>query len=226
MSQNLQFNLNVDTGTAVSEINQFFQAFDQGAAQASNKLRKAFNEPLKTEVEISLKNGEIVAKKIESMNTNSGKLKAAYRALNGEIGKTPAALKKQMSILKELQGNTVKYKKGTNKLTAEWKKVEDRIRKVKQEQDKLSGGSGGGGMDNLVGKFALVQTAANLATAAIMGMGRAIADLASTGVRMESLMLQLEAFTGGAAQAEAAYEKFAETARATPASLPLPLVVT
>jgi tape measure domain-containing protein len=216
VSQNLQFNLNVDTGTAVSEINNFFQTFDQGAAQASNKLRKAFNEPLKTEVEISLKNGEIVAKKIESMNTNSGKVKAAYKALNGEIGKTPAKLNKQLSILKEIQGNTEKYKSGTKKLSAEWKKVEERIRKVKQEQDKLTGSEGGGQMDNFIGKFALVQTAANLATAGIMAMGRAVQDMAAQGVRLEMLMLQLEAFTGGAAQAEAAYEAFGQTARQTP----------
>ena len=71
-------------------------------------------------------------------------------------------------------------------------------------------------VDNLIGKFALVQTAANLATSAIMGMGRAVADLAATGVRMESLMLQLEAFAGGAEQAKMAYEEFANTSRKTP----------
>lgn len=216
MADNLVFNLGVETGTAVSEINKFFQTFDQGAAQASSKLRKAFNEPIKTEVEISLKNGELVAKKIESSKSKAKQLKDVYRALNGEIGKTPNALKRQMSILKTLQGNTEKYKKGTNKLTAEWKKVEEQIRRVKQEQDRLGTAGGGGGMDNLIGKFALVQTAANLATSAIMGMGRAITDLAATGVRMESLMLQLEAFAGGAEQAKMAYEEFANTSRKTP----------
>lgn len=216
MSQNLNFNLNVDTGTAVSEINTFFQAFDQGAAQASNKLRKAFNEPLKTEVEISLKNGEIVAKKIESMSTNTGKVKAAYKALNGEIAKTPSKLSKQLSILKELQGNTEKYRKGTDKISKEWKKVEDRIKKVKQEQDKLTGSAGGGQMDNFIGKFALVQTAANLATAGIMALGRSVQDMASQAVRLETLMLQLEAFTGSAEAAEDAYAAFGETARQTP----------
>lgn len=217
MAQNLNFNLAVDTNSAVSSINEFFNTFDQGAAQASNKLRKAFNEPIKTEVEISLKNGELIAKKIESSKNKSKQLKDVFRALNGEIGKTPNALKKQMSILKALQGNTKKYKDGTNRLSKEWKKVEERIRRVKAEQDKLTGGgSGGGGMNNFIGKFAMVQTMANLATSAIMGLGRQVGELAATGVRMESLMLQLEAFTGSAAKADAVYEEFAETARKTP----------
>ena len=214
MSQNLTFNLNVDTNAAVSSINQFFNTFDQGAAQASSKLRSAFNEPIKTEVEIVLKNGELVAKKIEQSGSSSKKLKDTFQALNGEIGKTPNALKKQMSILQALRGSTKKYEDGTGKLSKEWKLVEERIKAVRDEQDKLS--SGGGGMDNLIGKFALVQTLANLATSAIMGMGRAVQDLGATGVRMEMLMLQLEAFTGGAAQAKAAYKGFADTARKTP----------
>jgi len=216
VAQNLTFNLGVETGTAVSEINKFFQAFDQGAAQASGKLRKAFSEPLKTEVEISLKNGELVAKKIESTKSKTKQLKDVYKALNGEIGKTPNKLKQQMSILKALQGNTKKYQDGTNKLSKEWKLVEDRIRRVKAEQDRLTGSSGGGGMDNFIGKFALVQTAANLATSAIMSMGRAVGDMAAQGVRLEMLMLQLEAFTGGAQQAEEAYKAFGATARQTP----------
>ena len=93
MADNLRFNLDVETGTAVSEINKFFQTFDQGAAQASSKLSKAFNEPIKTEVEISLKNGELVAKKIESSKSKAKQLKDVYKALNGEIGKTPNAQK-------------------------------------------------------------------------------------------------------------------------------------
>ena len=217
MAGNLNFNLAVDTNAAVSSINQFFSTFDQGAAQASSKLRKAFNEPIKTEVEISLKNGELVAKKIESAKSKSKQLKDVYRALNGEIGKTPNALKRQMAILKALQGNTRKYQDSTGRLSKSWKQVEDRIRRVKAEQDRLTGSGGGGGkMDGFIGKFALVQTLANLATAAIMGLGRQVQELAATGVRMESLMLQLEAFTGGASQAEAAYQAFSDTARKTP----------
>ena len=214
MSQNLTFNLNVDTNAAVSSINQFFSTFDQGAAQASSKLRSAFNEPIKTEVEIVLKNGELVAKKIEQSNSNTKKLKDTFKALNGEVGKTPNALRQQMKILESLRGSTKKYKDGTRRLTKEWKMVEDRIRQVKAEQDRLS--NSGGGMDNLIGKFALVQTLANLATSAILNLTNQIKELASTGVRMEMLMLQLEAFTGGADQAKAAYEEFANIARATP----------
>ena len=109
-----------------------------------------------------------------------------------------------------------KYKKGSVAVTSEWRKIEAQMKKA---SNALRGMSGGGGISAFLGKLALVQTAANLATAGLMAMGRAVADLVGTAGRMEVLTLQLEAFTGGADEAEKAFKDFAEIAAKTPFNL-------
>ena len=80
MAQNLTFNLDVDTNSAVSSINQFFNSFDQGAARAKSQLNQAFGQTLETNVQINLKNGELVARKIQNINQESKKLETAVSA--------------------------------------------------------------------------------------------------------------------------------------------------
>ncbi len=223
MAQNLTFNLAVDTNSAVQSINQFFGAVDQNASKAKNQLNQAFGQTLQTNVEINLKNGELVAKKIQNINQESKRLTDATKAINGEWGKTPNALKRQIAILKQLQGNTQRYNSQTKKTSADWKLVTTRIQEASKALRTMTSGSGLSGlgqmMNGVVGKFALVQTLANTATAAIMGMGRAVGDFAGMAGRMETLSLQLEAFTGGAEQANAAFNEFARIAANTPFNL-------
>ena len=213
MAQNLNFNLGVETNAAVSSINEFFQAFDSGAAKAQSKLNTAFGQKLKTEVEISLKNGELVAKKIQSSKDIANKLKTVFNALNGELGRTPGELKKQLQVLKQLRDNTQKFQKDTKQVTGEWRRITTRLNEVSRALGQMSDG---GRLAGFLSKLALVQTAANLATAAIMGLGRSVADLAGTSVRMEVLALQLKAFTGSTANAEAAFKDFVKIAGQTP----------
>ena len=74
-------------------------------------------------------------------------------------------------------------------------------------------------LTGIVGKFAAVQTIANLATGAIMGMARGVGDFAATAQRMEVLQLQLEAFTGSAENASSAFDRFVEIAANSPFNL-------
>ena len=67
-----------------------------------------------------------------------------------------------------------------------------------------------------IGMFALVQTAANLLTAALLNIGRGIGGFVKEAAEMEVLMLQLEAFVGSAEVAGAAYEEFKTLAAKTP----------
>ena len=223
MAQNLTFNLAVDTNSAVQSINQFFGAVDQNAAKAKNQLNQAFGQTLQTNVEINLKNGELVAKKIQNINQESKRLTDATKAINGEWGKTPNALKRQIATLKQLQGDTRKYSSATGKVSSDWKLVTTRIQEASKALRTMTSGSGLSGlgqmMSGVVGKFALVQTLANTATAAVMGMGRAIGDFAGMAGRMETLSLQLEAFTGGAQEASDAFDQFAVIAANTPFNL-------
>ena len=223
MAQNLNFNLAVDTNTAVSSINQFFQAFDQGAAKAKGELNKAFGQNLQTNVEINLKNGELVAKKIQNVNQESKRLETAVKAINGQWGKTPNELKRQISILKQLQGNTQKYSQNGKAVTEDWKKVTDQIRRANAALREMTVGGRfdqmKAGLTGIIGKFTLVQTLANAATGVLMGAGRALGDFAGMAGRMETLSLQMEAFTGSAEAADAAFQDFVDIAAKTPFNL-------
>ena len=109
MAENLTFNVDVDYSQAVSSINQFFDAFDKGAAKAKSELNSAFNQTLQTEVKVEFKNGKLVAKEVQSLKQESSRLATAYKAVNGELGKTPNQLKRQSAVLKQLLGDTQKY---------------------------------------------------------------------------------------------------------------------
>ena len=223
MAQNLNFNLAVDTNTAVSSINQFFSAFDQGAAKAKNQLNQAFGQTLQTNVQINLKDGELVAKKVQNINQESKRLETAVKAINGQWGKTPNELKRQLTTLKQLQGDTVKYQSGTNKLTADWKRVTQRIKEASSELKRMTQGGPlqqmKASLTGIIGKFAVVQTVANLATSAIMGIARGVGEFAATAQRMEVLQLQLEAFADGADGAAAAFDEFVRIAANSPFNL-------
>jgi len=223
VSQNLNFNLAVDTNSAVASINQFFSAFDQGAAKAKSTLNTAFGQNLQTTVQIELKNGELVAKKVQSIKQESDRLATAVKAVNGQWGKTPNQLKRQVATLKEIQGNTQKYVAGTKKITAEWKALTDRIKEGSAKLREFNNGGAFGqikaGLTGVIGKFAAVQTLANIATSAMMSFANSGAEFLNMASRMETLQLQLEAFAGGSDQAKAAFKSFADIAAKTPFNL-------
>lgn len=223
MAQNLTFNLAVDTNSAVSSINQFFSAFDSGAAKAKSQLNSAFGQTLRTSVQINLKDGELVARKIQNINQESKKLETAVKAMNGQWGKTPNELKRQLAILKQIQGDTAKYSTKTKGISSDWQKVTQRIQEANKKLREMTQGGPlqqmKAQLTGIVGKFAVVQTVANLATSAIMGMARGVADFAATAARMEVLQLQLEAFTGSADAASKAFDNFVEIAANSPFNL-------
>ena len=218
MAENLTFNLDVNNSQAVASINTFFDAFDKGAQQAKAKLNTAFNQTIQTDIKVEFKNGQLVAKEVQSLKQESNRLAEAYKAVNGELGKTPNQLKNQKTILKTLLGDTQKFKEGTRQVSSEWKALTTRIKKVDNELKKIGEG-GGGGLAALSSRFIGIQTAANLATAAIMQVARAVVDLVQTAFRMETLSLQMEAFVGSASGAEAAFDKFINIAANSPLNL-------
>jgi len=223
VAQNLTFNLAVDTNSAVSSINQFFNSFDQGAAKAKSQLNQAFGQTLQTNVQINLKNGELVAKKVQNIHQESKRLQTAVDAINGKWGKTPNELKRQLAALKQLQGDTKKYQGDTNKVTSDWQKVTQRIKDASHQLKKMTQGGPlqqmKASLTGIIGKFALVQTAANLATGMIQGFARAGADFANMAGRMETLSLQMEAFTGSTQASNAAFNEFVDIAAKTPFNL-------
>ena len=217
MAENLTFNLQVDQSKAVSAINDFFEIFDKGAAQAKSKLNTAFNQTLQTEIKVEFKNGKLVAKEVQNLKQESSRLATAYKAVNGELGKTPNQLKKQQAVLKTLLGDTQKFKTGTRQLTAEWQKLTGRIKQVSTELGKMK--TSGGGLEAIGAKFIGMQTAANLATTGVIQLMAKIGEMVQTAFRMETLSLQLEAFVGSSEGAEKAFSQFLNIAANSPLNL-------
>jgi tape measure domain-containing protein len=217
VAENLVFNLDVDNSKAVEAVNNFFESFDKGSLQAKSKLNAAFNQKLETQVKVEFKNGKLVTKEIQKIRQESNRLGEIHKAVNGELGKTPNQLKKQSQILKALLGDTQKFKNGTKQVTEEFKTLTARIKKVGKEMEKV--GQSSGVIDKIGARFALIQTAANLATTGVLKIVQGIGQFAASAVEMETLTLQLEGFTGGAKQADAAFAQFIEIAAASPFDL-------
>lgn len=223
MAENLRYTLEVDNTAAVGAINDFFNTFAQGAAKAKSTLNSALGQELKTEIKIEFKNGELIAKQVQSINQESNKLAQVYNAVNGEIGKTPNQLKQQLSILKQLQGDTIKYANASGQVTKEWTTLQQRINTVQSALNSVVKGNPFqqliSSVKGLAGQFALVQTLSNAVTNGLNAMGQAVMNFASGVAKMEVAQLQLKAFAGNSQAAKELFVSFAQTAKQTPFNL-------
>ena len=219
MSDNLRFQLDLDTTAAVGSINEFFNTFANGAAQAKSKLNSAFGQGVQTEIKIEFKNGEVVAKKVQSINQESKKLADIFDAVNGKVRQTPNELSKQLSILKQLRGDTEKYVSGTKTVTNEWKALTQKIQEAKNALNNINKGNVfqqlGSAVQGLAGRFALVQTLANGLQGALQGIVRGASEFIATGERVNLLTRELTAFTGSTAKASKLFKEFQQVAAGT-----------
>ena len=213
MSQQLTFDLQVDNKQAIDSINAFFDIYQKGVDGISKDLNTALGEEVKKKVSIELEGGQVVAKEVEQIDKRTQAVVDATKALNGELGKTPAELKRQLTVLKELRSNTQKYDQDTGKVSGSWKKVTDAIKGVTAEMGRLNG-------SNM--NFFQKLVSAQVTGAALIGIFKQMASAAgqflAKGVQMEELFIQLEGFTGSAESASAAYQKFVEIGQSTPFS--------
>lgn len=209
MSQQLVFDLNVDNQAAISSINTFFDAFEAGVKSASNSLDKQFGDKNKV-IGIKLEGGKAIATEMDNVNSLGNKLKGTVKALNGEYGKTPGEVRNSIGLLRSLLSTTQKYETGTKKVTNEWKQLVTRLRDAKNIAKDMQIS------DGMEKSITGANIAAGLALDAIRALGRGVMDFIKQGIEMEVLMIQLEGFTGGVEQAEAAFTKFVEIAKATP----------
>ena len=213
MAENLRFNLDVETASAVQSINQFFNAFDQGAAKAQQELRKAFNEDYQTEVQISLKGGKVAAGVIKKIGTDTDRLNTTIKAMNGNFGKTPATIKRSLNALKALRENTRKFSQTTGKVSKDWQLVSQRIKEAERElrgfyavRPGAGGGGGAAGVSSMGQAFTAAGIKARLASEVIIMATRAITGSITAMVERSReigrLSIALQSFTRDAKQAE------------------------
>ena len=213
VAENLRFNLDVDTGSAVSSINQFFNTFDQGAAKAQQELNKAFGQKYETEVNISMKGGKVAASMIKKIGTDSDRLSTTIKGINGQFGKTPAQIKRSLNSLKALRENTRKFSQTTGKVSKDWQLVTQRIKEAERELKGFyairpsAGGSGGaGGAQSMGAAFTAAGIKARLASEAIMAASRAIQGaiqgMVDRSRELGRLSIALQSFSRDAQQAQ------------------------
>ncbi|MFZ9343225.1 MAG: tape measure protein, partial [Candidatus Nanopelagicaceae bacterium] len=141
------------------------------------------------------------------------------QAMSGSFANTTKVLKEQIALLEKLKESTAKFNRKTGEVTEEWKKLNKIIGQAKDKLAKFGPGpleQLKNSLQGVIGKFIAVQTLSNLATGALQALGAAIVNVFQSGMKMELLSLQLETFTGGAQQAEAAMAKFIDIAVKTP----------
>lgn len=219
----LVFTVDVDAQSGIQAINEFFSTVDKGAKAAGEKLRKSLgDEEIQKKVIITLENGKVVAKEIDTISTTSDKILKTQKALNGQYGTTQSEVSASLGFLKQLKSTTDKYHTGTKYVTADWKLVNTRIAEAQNVMKGLNstttsfGGMVKNAMSGLVGKITAANLASNALTGTLKLVGQALTFLFQEGLQFETLNLQLEGFTGSAAAAQTAMDSFLQTAIQTP----------
>ena len=227
---NLVFTVGVDTKNATQQVNAFFSSFNQAAQETDRKLKESFEKPVKKELELVFKNGQFVTQQVERVGDEVDKVKLATQALNKEWGKTPKEIQIQIDALKLVQKETQKYRSDGKTLTAQWRKISGSINDAEKEMKELTDQSAKAGekvknigeeakKGDMTGQFLKANLAARALEGAFKLVVDAIKSIVTTAFEMETLEIQLQAFTGGVEQAETALMEFSEIAAGTPFDL-------
>lgn len=221
MSEQLTFNLNLDASPMINAANQATQQLEQKFKQAGNNIRQDLEKPITIQAEFNL--GGDPRKRYDEIVGSQKKVLGEQSKINKHIG---AQKKLQDKVTRALRGTKSEKKaalnlverlmRTTGKTSAEMKTLAQYAKDLKRSLPKDSDMPSGARMNNIEGSLTRAGIAANLATKAIEGMGRALVDTFKVGVQMQSLNLQMEAFAGGANQAEMAMSKFQSIAAKTP----------
>ena len=130
MSQQLTFNVDLDTQQAINGINRFFDTFEQGAFKAKSRLQQEWQKPIELDVEVKFKNGKLVSESIQSMRNDSKKLGDAWEAVNGKLGKSAKELTTQKKLLTELIAKTNKFSKDNKSINKDYQLLQSRLKQV------------------------------------------------------------------------------------------------
>ena len=209
----LIFTVGADTSEAASQLKSFLSDYSAGAKQAGATADAALGGTIDKEIRLEVIGGDKVSAAYKQAGQYANQQVAAQKAINGELGKTKSQLLAQLGGLKNAASNTQIWADNSKKLTTEFKTVQAAIAKVEGELNKISGPDWFSGIRK---NLSATLIASNLFTAAIQAAAGAMKMLLSEGMRMETLRLQLEAFTGSAENAERAMTEFVDIAVKTP----------
>ena len=221
MSEQLTFNLNLDASPMIKSANQATALLEQKFKQAGNNIRNDLQKPIAIQAEFNLEGDprrkyqeivdrqRLVKQEQADINRRTKEQKTLQdtvnRALKSSTAEKKAALKQIDAIMRT-----------TKKGSAEMKILAQYAKDLKNSLPKDSDIPNG----NKLGGLTTSLTKANLAATAIMKalqlVSQAIKAVVQTGLQMQQLNLQMEAFAGGAAEAEKAMARFKDIAAKTP----------
>ena len=221
MSQQLDFGLNIDASSMLSGADQALSTLEQKFKQTSSKIRQDMEKPMYVQAEFNLEGDPVKAykdtqdaqKRVLSEQTKINKEREAGRKLQDKV---TSAVKGTVTEKKAALKLVERLMQDTSKTKDQMKVLAQYAKDLKNSLPKESDLPSAQGMDNIEGSLTKAGIAANLATKAIEAVGKAIAETIKTGVEMQSLNLQMEAFAGGAQEAELAMARFADIAAQTP----------
>lgn len=232
----LNLDLNVNTNQAVSSINDFFSIYEKGVQGMAGDLEAALNKKYEIAIKFKMDGAKIVADATEKIDKDVQGILDTAKIMNNEWGKTPNELKRQLSILKQIQGDTAKFAKDGKGISQEWKSITDLIGKaqsklqqfeipkmdmlpqiqktladIEQKWSNINKPQGDGLEKTLINSA----ISADLLVNAFKMLVSAIGDFIDRGIRMETLFMQLQGFTGSVENATDAYREFVRIGQST-----------
>jgi len=227
MAEDLQLSMGLDTAPMINSYEQAIKQLKGGFSGLYSQISKEFAQPIQMDLRLDVDKhkrsyddlqDEIRRAKEEQHQLNLESKKSAKSAeiqkrLAGSVKVTANQLKNAKEKLKQMLTGFDKNSEAAKRVQGEIYKINERLKQMKAPQGMK------GFFDGLVGKLTIAGTAANLLTKALGQIVGAGAGFIQTAAEMEVLGLQLEAFTGGAQEADAAFRRFAEIAAKTPFDL-------
>ena len=221
MSDQLSFSLNLDASPMVQSATNAARTLETKFKQANNSIRADFQKPLEIQGEFNLTGdpkktyndivkaqNDVVAKQV-AINKKVNEMKTAQDRVTTALRGSTEQKKAALSYIEKMQQKT-------NLTQQEMKKLADMATQLKKNLPKELDMPSPAKTENLTSALTAANSQAKLVTKSIELLAKGLKSAIETGIKMESLNLQMEAFTGSANEAERAMAKFAEIAAKTP----------
>lgn len=221
MAEQLNFNLGLDATPMIQGATQATQQLEQKFKQAGKNIREELQKPIVVQAEFNLDGDprkdydrivgsqKRVLDEQKKINRKASEKKKLQDKINQALKGTTAQKRAALKLIERLTKNTGLTKEEMKQLA---QAAKDLKKSLPKDSD-MPSGEGGGGME---AGFLKANIAATMLTRTVDMLSTGLRNLVSTGVEMQSLNLQMEAFTGSAANAERAMSNFADIASRSP----------
>lgn len=225
MSEQLNIDFTANTSQMVSQVQGGIGQVEAKFKAMDSRVRSNLGVPIQMSLDLDTAIAQANAEKLLKVEKQINLEGRKKEKTNQLMKRFAANTKVTAQQLKNARDKMVQLRQSVEKGSEAAKRLEQGIAKANERlQAMKSAGSGATsglnqGLTSIIPKFTAANVAANLLTQAINAIGRAGTGFLKTAADMEVLQLQLTAFTGSAAAAEAAFNEFVRIAAYTPFNL-------